>query len=129
MLPGIFHGTEQHVTISQNFLGMNYGTAHSLVHLIHCLEHPTKAMRCVYMVQLNLNLTLIFDHSLILFESRIDDRVFFVNNSCGVMNLTRNWWKPSLFMSLLMNPAEEIHEQDSTAGTQDLPIKFLCVLT
>ena len=38
---GIFHGMELHRTISQNFLRINYGTEHSLVHLIHCLEHPT----------------------------------------------------------------------------------------
>ena len=38
--PGIFHGTERNGTISQNFLGINYGMEHFLVHLIHCLEHP-----------------------------------------------------------------------------------------
>ena len=39
------------------------------------------------------------------------------------MKLTRDWWKPSLHMSLLMSPAEEIQEQDSIARTQDFSIK------
>ena len=38
--PGIFHGTERNRTISRNFLGINYGMEHFLVHLIYCLEHP-----------------------------------------------------------------------------------------
>ena len=59
----------------------------------------------------------------ILFESWINDRVFFVSNSCGVTNLTSDWWKPSLPTSLLTSPAEKIQEQDLIAGTQDFPIK------
>ena len=59
----------------------------------------------------------------ILFESRTDVRMFFVSNLCGIMNLTRDWWKPSLHTRLLTSPAEEIQEQDSKAGTQGFPIK------
>ena len=59
----------------------------------------------------------------ILFESRTNDCVFFVSYSCGVTNLTRDWWKPNHHTNLLMSPAEEIQEQDSIAGTQDFPIK------
>ena len=55
----------------------------------------------------------------ILFESQTNDRMFFMSNSCGVTNLTCDWWK----LSLLTSPAEEIQEQDSIAGTQDFPIK------
>ena len=87
------------------------------------------APECVtssHTVQLNSNLTLVFDHSLcllILFESRTNDCVFFGSNSCGITNLTRNWWKLNLYMNLLTSPTEEIQEQDSIAGTQDFPIK------
>ena len=45
------------------------------------------------------------------------------SNSCGVTNLTCDWWKPNLHMNLLTSPAEEIQEQDLIAGTQDFPIK------
>ena len=59
----------------------------------------------------------------ILFESLTNNRELFASNSCGVTNLTCDWWKPSLHMTLLMSPAEKIQEQDSIAGTQDFPIK------
>ena len=73
-------------------------------------------------VQLNSNLTLVFDHSCVFTEYRTKARVFFASNLCGVTNLTRDWWKLSLHTSLLMSHAEEIQEQDSIAGTQDVPI-------
>ena len=39
---------EQNRTISQNFLGINYGMEHSLVHLIVCLEHPVASIAILY---------------------------------------------------------------------------------
>ena len=60
---------------------------------------------------------------LILFESRTIDCVFFASNSCGVTNLTCDWWKLSLHTSLLTSSAKEIQEQDSIVGTQDFSIK------
>ena len=77
----------------------------------------------IYMVQLNSNLTLIFDHSHVFTESRTNDCVFFASNSCGVTNLTRDWWKPSLHTSLLTSLTEELQEQDSIARTRGFPIK------
>ena len=59
----------------------------------------------------------------ILFESQTNDRVFFASNSCGVTNLTRDWWKPSLHTSPFTSLAEEMQEQDSIVGIQGFPIK------
>ena len=43
------NGTEWHGTISQNLLGINYRTEHSLVHLIRCLEHPSYYIYVVHL--------------------------------------------------------------------------------
>ena len=49
--------------------------------------------------------------------------MFCASDSCGVTNMTRDWWKPNIHTNLFMSPTEEIQEQDSIAGTQDFPIK------
>ena len=82
-------------------------------------------MLYILTVQLNSNLIIILITRMCLptlLESRTNDCIF-ASNSCGVTNLTHDWWKPSPHTSLLMSPTEEIQEQVSIAGTQDMNIK------
>ena len=47
--------TELHRTISRNFLGINYGTEHSLVHLICHLKHPTICSASIAILTMSVN--------------------------------------------------------------------------
>ena len=46
---------EQNGTISWNFLGINYGTEHFLVHSIHCLEHPAICGASIAILTMSVN--------------------------------------------------------------------------
>ena len=90
------------------------------------MNHPTSVQNNRYgTAQSRLDTCFLITHVclLILFKSQTNDRVFFASNLCGVTNLTRHWWKLSLYTSLLTSFAEEIQELDSIAGTQGFLIK------
>ena len=71
------------------------------------------------MVQLNSNLTLVFDHSQVFtdfFESLINDHVLVASDSCSVMDLTQNYFT-NLHTNFLTSLVEEIQAQNLIAGT------------